>query len=186
MRTSRRKSRHLENPPPLSLTSLMDIVTNILVYTIKIFAVSPILVQDPSVVLPSSSSREDAEDAVVIMVTGMKRIESEESGQIEVVNQVPTIVVDGKVIELLDDKTYRVPAKAKERGYVITSLKRELIAVRKNQNSTAKMTDGEGFTGHIVIVADKNTPYRVLADVLVTCGEAGFGEFKFAIVKQEA
>jgi biopolymer transport protein ExbD len=185
-RGRRRGVRHLENPPPLSLTSLMDVVTNILVYTIKIFAVSPITVQDPSVALPRSSSREDAADAVVVMVTGAQRAESKGDSGTEVVQEIPTIVVDGKVIQRLDRETYRVPAEAKQRGYIITSLKKELLEIRKSQGQTAQLTEGEGFTGNIVIIADKYTPYRVLADVLVTCGQAGFGDFKFAIVKQDA
>jgi biopolymer transport protein ExbD len=169
----------------VSLTSLMDIVTNILVYTIKIFAVSTITIQDPSVFLPSSSSRENPEDTVVVMITGKIRKEISENREI-FVEEVPTIIVDDKVIQKVDPRTYRVPANAKERGYVITSLKRELLHIRKDQESTAKLTAGEGFNGRVVIIADKNTPYRLLADVLVTCGEAGFGHFKFAIVKREA
>lgn len=170
----RRKRREEEKPYALSLTSLMDIVTNILVYTIKIFAVSPIVVQDPSVELPHSTSREDAEESVVVMLTGMRD------------QQSPTIVVDGKVVEWMDKETYRVPESAKNNGYVIKKLKKELLAVRQNQKQSADLIAGSGFTGKVVIVADKHTPYRVLVDILVTCADAGFGSFEFAVVKQEA
>lgn len=135
------RRRPEEKPYGISLTSLMDIVTNLLVYTIKIFAISPILVQDPSVVLPLSTTQENAEESVVVMVTGTQKI-----------------VVDGKVVG---------------------NLKKELLEIKQNQQ-------GFGFTGQIVIVADKLTPYRVLVDVLATCAEAGFGKFEFAVVKQEA
>ena len=181
-----RKSIHSGSAPQqVSLTSLMDVITNIIVYTIKIFAVSTITIQDPSVFLPVSSSRENPEDTVVVMITGKIRKEVEDNKEI-FVEEMPTIMVDDKVIQKVDSKTYRVPANAKQRGYIITSLKRELLHIRKEQETTAKLTDGEGFNGRVVIVADKNTPYRLLADVLVTCGEAGFGHFKFAIVKREA
>lgn len=183
----RKQRRSMGEAPPLSLTSLMDIVTNILVYTIKIFAVSSITVQDPSVFLPKSTSREDPEDAVVVMVTGTKRQEAN-NDVAELVTEIPTIVVDGKVIEQLDPTTYRVHPQAKERGYVIKALKQELLEIRRQQNQTAQLTDHDkpAANRQIVIIADKNTPYRVIADVLVTCGEAGFGEFKFAVVKLEA
>ena len=182
---TKRRSRNEIDLPKVSLTSLMDIVTNILVYTIKIFAVSAIAIQDPSVSLPKSSSRQDAENAVVVMITGTLRKEAEDDVT-EYIHETPSILVDDRVILKLDPKTYRVPANAKERGYVITVLKKELIKVRKEQIETADLTKGEGFSGRVVIVADKETPYKVLADVLVTCSEAGFGSFQFAIVKREA
>ncbi len=174
MRRIRRRAQ--DKPYVVSLTSLMDIVTNILVYTIKIFAVSPIVVQDPSVELPKSSSQKDAEESVVVMVTGMRRQ----------VNETPTIVVDGREVERLDPKTYRVPESAKNNGYVINKLKQELLSIKANQKESAGLIKGSGFTGHVVIVADRYTPYRVLVDVLVTCGDAGFGNFEFAVIKQEA
>lgn len=182
----RRRVREEEKPAALSLTSLMDIVTNILVYTIKIFAVSPIVVQDPSVNLPHSTTQENAEEAVVVMVTGMKQLEANAHDQIHHINETPTIVVDGRVVQTIDPTTYRVPEAAKNNGYVIKSLKEELLAVKNNQKDSAHLIKDSGFTGRVVIVADKNTPYRVLVDVLVTCGDAGFGKFEFAVIKQEA
>ncbi|MEI6805011.1 MAG: biopolymer transporter ExbD [Myxococcaceae bacterium] len=172
----RRRRRQEEKPYALSLTSLMDIVTNILVYTIKIFAVSPIVIQDPSVELPHSTTKENAEESVVVMLTGIRAADK----------GMPSIVVDGKVVEWIDKETYRVPEAAKNNGYVIKKLKQELLAIKKNQKQSAGLIKDSGFTGRIVIVADKNTPYRVLVDVLVTCGDAGFGNFEFAVVKQEA
>lgn len=182
----RRKRREDEKPNALSLTSLMDIVTNILVYTIKIFAVSPIVVQDPSVELPRSTTQEDAEESVVVMVTGMRRAEATDDDRIREIKEIPTIVVDGKVVERIDQKTYRVPEAAKNNGYVIKKLKQELMAIKQNQKQSADLIEGSGFTGRVVIVADKYTPYRVLVDILVTCGDAGFGNFEFAVIKQEA
>jgi biopolymer transport protein ExbD len=37
----------------------------------------------------------------------------------------------------------------------------------------------------VIILADKQTPYRVLTDVLVTCGESGFADFRFAVIRPE-
>jgi len=185
-RLRRKKGGRNDFPlPQVSLTSLMDIVTNILVYTIKIFAVSAITVQDPSVFLPKSTSRQDADNAVVVMITGKYRREAEEDVT-ELIQEQPSIVVDDEVVLDLDPVSYRVPANAKQRGYVIKALKRELLTIRSQQEITAHLTNGEIFNGRVVIIADKNTPYRVLADVLVTCSEAGFGNFQFAIVKREA
>lgn len=170
----RRFRRQQQEPYRVSLTSLMDIVTNILVYTIKIFAVSPILIQDPAVELPRSTSQKDAEDTVVVMVTGIRPEET------------PTIMVDGRVVNKIDPKAYRVPENAKHNGYIIGNLKNELLRIKEIQAQSANLVHKGGFTGKVAIVADKFTPYRVLVDVLATCGDAGFGSFEFAVIKQEA
>src|SRR5580658_6599860 len=81
-----------------SLTSLMDVVTIILVYFVKTFAVSPLSVQDPSVQLPISTSQEAAQDSIVVMITGAERREVGPNGEKVIVNDVPTIVVDDEVI----------------------------------------------------------------------------------------
>lgn len=180
----RRMRSGVDNTAAPSITSLLDVVTIILVYFIKSFAVSPISVQDPSVELPKSISREHVQSAVVVMVTGQRRIDVEDAPASHVVKSIPTIVVDDKVVAQLDPDSYRVPENLKKNGYVIVPLLRELLNVRKNQQTKQALTHGEGFSGKVVVVADKHTPYRVLTDILVTCGEAGFGDFKFAIAKE--
>ncbi len=167
-----------------SLTSLMDIVTIILIYFVKTFAVSPIAVQDPSVQLPSSTSMENTEDATVVMITGAKRRENINGHQV-MVGEVPNIVIDDRVVAQLDAE-YRVPADLKQHGIIIVPLKKELLEVRQKENQTAELVEEGGFSGKIVIIADRDTPYRVLNEVLVTCGSAGFSDFKFVIVKEKA
>jgi biopolymer transport protein ExbD len=173
---------------PLSINSLMDIVTIILVYLLKSYSTSPIDVKDPAIELPISSSKETVEDATVVMVTGplTKMPDPNNPGKAVIVDNVPAIVVDGKKIIELDPSAYRVRAADKDAssgGYVISQVRDELINRKKVQQETAALTERD-FTGKVVILADRNTPFRVLTEILVTCGEAGFGEFKFAIVKQ--
>lgn len=64
-----------------SLNSFLDIITIILVYLIKTFATSPISVQDPSVTLPISTSRESIEELVVVMITGADRRDTGPRGE---------------------------------------------------------------------------------------------------------
>ena len=35
------------------------------------------------------------------------------------------------------------------------------------------------------VVADKDTPYRLVLEVMYTAGQAEFGKFKFAVVKRK-
>ena len=180
-RRRKKTVRQMAETSAPNLNSLMDIITIILVYFIKTFAASDLEVQDPSVQLPVSSSIENIEETAVVMVTGAKR-KDPNGGYAK---DIPTIVIDGKVVARLDASTYRVADSIKEKGFIIKPLKKELMGIRKDQGSTAAITGGEGFTGKITVVADEDTPYRVLSDVLVTCSNAGFGTFKFAIIKKD-
>lgn len=163
-----------------NINSLMDIITIILVYLIKMFNANPLEVQDPSIKLPFSTSMESIDQTPVVMITGSKIRKTDGTS----IPDTPTIVVDDTVITQMDASTYRVSDKLKEKNFIIIPLKNELQKVRKEQQLTASITGKEGSLSKITIVADGDTPYRVLSDVLVTCGAAGFDEFKFAVVEK--
>lgn len=167
-----------------SLNSFLDIITIILVYLIKTFATSPISVQDPSVQLPISTSREIVEELVVVMITGSQRMETAPNGQKVMVPDVPTIVVDDDVVMQLAEN-FEVPPGQVERQFIIRPLKQKLLEVRKMQGVTAELTEAGAFNGKVVFVVDRNVPYRTLSKALVSSAEAGYAEFKFAIVKSE-
>lgn len=190
-RTKRRKrTKPFGETAPLSINSLMDIVTILLVYLLKSYATSPIDVKDPAIELPISTSQERVEEATVVMITGPEKKAPNplDPANAIVVENVPTIAVDGTAVAQMDLSTYRVPNQlkdAKTGGFVIVPLREKLREARDMQEATADVSEKGGFTGKVVILADRRTPYRVLTEVLVTCGEAGFGEFRFAIVKDE-
>ena len=188
-RKKRKKRRELGQPAPLTLNSLMDIVTILLVYLLKSYATSTIVVKDPAIALPTSTSLENVEEATVVMITGPEKVvpNPNNPAQTLIVPNTPHIVVDGVPVLALDEATYRVPEDAKDSstgGFVINALRAKLQEAAEMQAATAEVSDTLGFSGKVVILADKRTPYRVLTDVLVTCGQAGFGEFRFAIVKE--
>src|SRR5580704_8381594 len=177
----RRRARGLSAMATPSLTSLMDVITIILVYLIKTMATSPISVQDPSIQLPISTSMEAVEDLVVVMITGAERRDVGPHGERIMVPDVPTIVVDDDVILQLSEN-FELPAGSLERQFIIRALKQKLLEVRKMQGVTAELTDSGAFDGKIVFVVDRNVPYRTLSKALVSSAEAGYADFKFAIV----
>lgn len=187
----RKRTRALPEAGGLSINSLMDIVTILLVYLIKSYATSPIEVKDPSLNLPTSTTRENVEEAAVVMVTGPVTKTLDAAGNPVPKENTPTLIVDGTPLFPLtpirganNETSWRIPDNQKTGGFVVNSLKASLEEARKTQEMAAELTDRE-FSGKVVILADKQTPYRVLMDLLVTCGQAGFGEFKFAVVKDE-
>jgi biopolymer transport protein ExbD len=189
-RRERKKSRGKAEEPGVSINSLMDIIFIVLVYLIGTFASSAIEVNDPSVTLPHSTSDQNIEFAPVVMVTGRARLSVDPNNpkQSKWVENDPWILVDDKRVVQLDRESYRVPEGEKDPAtgnYVIKPLREVLAGVRELQAASAEVSESEGFTGRVIILADKETPYRVLTEILITCGEAGFGEFRFAIIKKQ-
>jgi biopolymer transport protein ExbD len=185
---SSRGRRHFPKTPPISITSLTDMVTMLLVYLLKTFATNPVEVKDPSIELPHSVCIPDAnqkpdeppvdgcgniEEATIVMITGPQQKHTV-NNQVQVSLVTPRIVVDGKPVAELDGKTYRVPNDIKDPAtgnFVIVPLREALKRAKEIKEVT--------------ILADKQTPYRVLTDVLVTCGDSGFADFRFAVIRPE-
>jgi len=194
-RKSVRGRRPLEHTTMISITSLTDMVTVLLVYLLKTFATSPIEIKDPSLELPRSicnpapgsgaKEREggppprdgcgEIQETTIVMVTGPKK------------GRTPRIAVNSDAILEMDAATYRIPEQFKDPasgGWVITPLRDSLKRAKEIKEISA-LRDGKPFDGKVVILADKDTPYRVLSEVLVTCGESGFADFRFAVIKPE-
>ena len=190
-RKRRAKKKEGEKSDPPALNSLMDIVTIILVYLIKSFATSPIDVSDPATDLPMSSSREKTEEAAVVLVTGPIRKGFVNGQKTQSPNRPQIVVDDQPVLSLGPDQPggpnpFAVKPDEVERKFVLKKLKKKLKEVKEAQEMTASITEEGGFNGKVVIIADKATPYSLLTQILISCGEAGFGEYKFAIVRLDS
>ena len=183
---SKRGRRKAMHTPPLSITSLTDCVTLLLVFLLKTFTTSPIEIKEPSIQLPASTSKAKIEEATIVMLTGPEARRTVDGRPVlQAVN--PRIIVDGKPVLEMDAATYRVHEADKDKasgGYVILSLREALKKAKESQEMSKQIT-GREFQGKVIVLADKRTPYRVLTDVLVTCGEAGFGEFRFAVIRPD-
>jgi biopolymer transport protein ExbD len=198
---SKRGKRHFAKTPPISITSLTDMVTMLLVYLLKTFATNPVEVKDPSIEVPHSACIPDAslkegdvpvdgcgpiDEATIVMITGPQQKRTV-NNQVQVSLVTPRIVLDGKPVAELDGATYRVPNSIKDPAtgnFVIIPLREALKHAKEIKEVTAQVT-GKKFDGKVIILADKATPYRVLTDVLVTCGDSGFADFRFAVIRPE-
>jgi biopolymer transport protein ExbD len=197
----KRGRRHVAKTPAISITSLTDMVTMLLVYLLKTFATNPVEVKDSSIEVPRSSCLPDSnlpadvpppdgcgeiEEATIVMITGPQQ-KKMVNGVQQVSLVTPRIVVDGKLVAEMDGKTYRIPEALKDPasgGYVIMPLREALKRAKEIKEVAAQIT-GKDFDGKVIILADRQTPYRVLTDVLVTCGESGFADFRFAVIRPE-
>lgn len=164
----KKKRRPIGNAS-LSLNSLLDIVTIILVYLLKSFASSPVSVPDPSVKLPDSSAQLVPEEAAVVMVTTDK-----------------IVINDSAVAEVIDG-THVSPNDKRdgEKGYFITPLYDAMVASADNEKKIAQYNPAHAFKGISILICDKRIPFRLLSEVMYTAGQAEYGNFKFAVIKRE-
>jgi biopolymer transport protein ExbD len=168
---------------------------------LKTFATNPVEVKDSSIEIPHSQCIPDAslkegdvpvdgcgpiDEATIVMITGQQQKHSV-NNVVQTSLVTPRIVVDGRPVAELDNATYRVPNSIKDPAtgnFVIIPLREALKHAKEIKEVTAQMT-GKKFDGKVIILADKATPYRVLTDVLVTCGDSGFADFRFAVIRPE-
>lgn len=163
----RTKPKGLEDPGGLTVTSLMDILTIILVFLLKSYSANPVNITQSDVLkLPVSSAHLTPEEAVPVAIT-----------------QRNILVSDKPVAEVTDGKVDPSVKRGGANGYFINPLFDALNNEADKQKRIAKHNSAQQFKGLALIIADKKTPYRLLNEVLYTAGQAQFGQFKFAVVQ---
>ena len=162
----RRKPKALGDVGGLTVTSLMDILTIILVFLLKSYSANPVNVTQSSVLkIPVSNAHLTMDEAVPVAIT---------KTNILVDNKSVADVSDGEV----DASTKRDGAN----GYFITPLFDALSKQADKEKRIAKANSAQQFKGMALVIADKDTPYRLLNEVLYTAGQAQFGQFKFVVI----
>lgn len=163
---SRNKPKGLDEPGGLTVTSLMDILTIILVFLLKSYSASSVNVTQSKVLeLPVSTAHLLPEEAVPVAITETNILVNQKS-----VAEVNNGDVDASV--------KRDGAKS----YFITPLFDALSKEADKQKRIAKANPTQQFKGLALIIADQRTPYHLLNEVLYTAGQAQFGSFKFVVV----
>lgn len=173
MRNSRiirkRGSRRKIQPVDLDITSLLDILVIMLVFLLKSYNSSGVVLNVPKgIILPKSVSSSPSSTGVIVQVSPTK------------------IWVDDK--EILDSKS------AKQRGIrvydrggrriiplfnILVKKKQKIKEISKISNEAKK------FSGIINLVVDKSVKYSYLKALLYTAAEAGFRKYKFVVLAEE-
>lgn len=160
----------------LSITSLMDMMTIILVFLLRSYGSDDIAVKPSGEMqLPISTSNAVPKLAVNVVVSQRE------------------IVVDGVGVMLLtrvnDEKTGQelaaVPADEK-RGQLISKLYERLLEKAEQAKDLAARSGNREefeFKGEILLQCDKNLPFSVVREVMYTAGQAQFGNFRFVVIK---
>lgn len=159
----RRHKDHEENA--LNITAMLDMMTIILVFLLKSMTASTTSVpQSSDLKLPTSMLMDDAAQ------TGVKVIVSKKAISVE----------NDELVPVPADGTSGIEARYKRdgaNGMYITKLGVALASYR-NLDRQKKAAAGKPNEGsEAMLIADDETPYRVLLEVLATLGENEFPKF---------
>ncbi|MEX0797956.1 MAG: biopolymer transporter ExbD [Bacteriovoracaceae bacterium] len=163
---SKRKASKKKGPFEIDITSLLDILVILLVFLLRSYDTSGIIMTVPQgIELPRSESQSINTNGVQIQVSEDKIWV--DSATVLDTGNLPKVVYDqgGKRIVPL----YNELVKKKEQ-------------IKKLAMQTPQATD---FSGIANLIVDKSLKYSYLKKVMYTSAEAGFKEFKFVVMGEE-
>jgi biopolymer transport protein ExbD len=151
----------------LNITPMMDMMTILLVFLLKQFSVQAAsMSMAEGLQLPSSSIEAQRPLAVNVTIT---------SSAILVEGDGVTTVRAGAV----DPSVKRDGAN----GYYITPLV-DVLTKHANRLKKIAAMGGSQFDGTAMVLVDKNTPYRLLTEVLYSAGQAEFKNYHLVVIKR--
>ncbi|MBI5509489.1 MAG: biopolymer transporter ExbD [Deltaproteobacteria bacterium] len=165
------KKRHKRAPhapkADISINSLLDILSVILMFLLKSYTSSSVVLkQSKDLVPPFSASTIAAEDSTAVTIT-MKDI----------------LLQDKPIVQLENGKvTDRDTSHA---GMLIEPLFSALQDEVQHQRKIEARNPKSPFKGIVTIIADRNVPSPAIVKVMYTAGLAEYGKFKFLLVKLE-
>jgi biopolymer transport protein ExbD len=161
----RKLEADVEEVQYLNITAMMDMMSILLVFMLKNWSVSISNIQVSELEPPKSSIELTLADALKVQVTSN------------------AVIVEGEAVVPIRrgavDPSYK-PKGAND--YDIAPL--EAIA-QKHANREKKIASmrGEEWKGELSLIADKNTPYRLITEVLYSVGQAGFRNYRLVTLK---
>ncbi len=166
IRSFARKLSEPETIRELNITPMMDMMTIILVFLLKNFSGSTQLITlDQNLQVPRSQTQLRAKEAVPVTVT--KRV----------------IIVEGQPVAGVNNGKVDPSMKPEgENGYKIEPIVTTLTKIANRERRVAGLT-GDSFASELMIVADETTPYRLLTEVLYSCGQAGYSNYRLVVLK---
>ena len=166
LRKDRKKKRLPTPEATVTINSLMDAMTIILVFLLMNYSVDPLRIDtSEDLKLPASTTEINPKPSAAVSITAKG------------------IIVDDKAVVPIKDGTVEKAYKqGEESSMQIQPLFEALNEAATTQKDIASRI-GSKFEGVLTIIAHEETPYRLITEVLYTAGQAEFQKFKFAVVK---
>ena len=160
----KRGYKHRISIVDLDITSLLDVIVILLVFLLKSYNSSGVVINIPTGVdLPSSESSDLNTEGVIVQVSPT------------------TIWVDDKVIYDINHST-NINIYDENRRRIIP-LYNELIQKKNMVHRIEKASpNAQKFTGVINLIMDRTIKYNYMKKLLHTCAEAGYLKYKFVVM----
>ena len=158
------KAAYKEEPSGLTMNSMMDMMTIILVFLLKSYGEEPIVIL-PKTDVPISTAETLPKDMTLLTV-----------------NREGIYLVRDRIVELEDGHVNGNFKKGGDTGLIIEPLENALREQVERQKTLA-MGNGTTFEGDIAIVADQSTSYRLLVEIMQTAIGTEFKHFRFAVIQ---
>jgi biopolymer transport protein ExbD len=167
----KKKKRHArkgEEPPrEVSINSLLDVLSVILMFLMKSYTSSSVQVKpSKELQLPFTKSTEIVKESVAVTIT-LRNV---------LVNDEPVMVIsEGKV----------PPDQLAEEGLMIQPLFNKLKDEVDHLKKIASRNPKAKFDGQMTIISDRFVPFSLLTQVMYTAGQSEFSKFDFIAIKLE-
>ena len=163
----RRKHQH-DRPVDISINSLLDILSVILVFLMKSYSASTINIKpSKELQIPFTKSIEPATESTAVTVT-LKHI----------------LVDDVPVMDLEEGGKVRDEDLAEEKMMLQPLYNKLLDEVEKRKKIMAKNSSVENAI-NMTLIGDRFVPFDLLTRVMYTAGQAEFSKFDFIAIKLE-
>jgi len=169
---ARRKKSRAEADGGLAITSLMDALTIILCFLLSTYANEPISIQQNEKMRVAFSVTKNP-------IQGAAKVEIQ-ADAIYCNQQRSALLREENGVRTVDEKA-KAGGKA---SYLIEDLKAQLEAY-KQQLTEIEKRGGRKYTTKdwLLVVADIQTPVRIVKEVLYTAKEAGYERYMFAVIR---
>lgn len=155
----------------LNITAMMDMMTIILVFLLKTMAASSASIpQGPDLTMPKS-----------VLTT-----EASQEGVAVLISKTQIVIDDQPVVDVPQDASHGVEAKFKRGGpndLYITKLGQVAKDWRERDRQIRLATGKDPSGSEAIIIADANTPYRLLVEVLFTLGQTEFNKYHLMVLQ---
>ena len=155
----------------LNITAMLDMMTIILVFLLKsMSAQSASLPQNADLTIPKS-----------VITT-----EASQEGVAVLISKSWIIVDEQQVVPVPGDATHGVEGRYKRGGpndLYITELGNRLHNWRDRDKQAQAILGQDKGGSEAIVIADKDTPYRLLVEVLFTLGQTEFNKFHLMVLQ---
>jgi biopolymer transport protein ExbD len=162
-KSRKRRKKELPDDGGVTINSLMDAVTIILIFLLMNFSTDPMKVTPhEKLQLPLSTTMLNAKEKTTTLTVAADGI---------MVDDKPVVTIKNNQVDTSDATSLTIPQLKDHLDQVVRDRKELAAALKQN------------FKDIITIIAHGETHYRLINKVIYTAGQASFTKFKFAVVK---